>query len=60
MIPSDSTKLKQLGIDEEALLNGSEEEFNKLKDAYMNIVFQLNEGNGCLKECADGFTFTNA
>jgi len=41
-----STKLKQLGIDEEALLNGSEEEFNKLKDAYMNIVFQLNEGNG--------------
>ena len=40
-----SAKLKQLGIDEEALLNGSEEEFNKLKDAYMNIVFQLNEGN---------------
>lgn len=34
-----------MGIDEEALLNGSEEEFNKLKDAYMNIVFQLNEGN---------------
>ena len=40
-----SAKLKQLGIDEEALLNGSEEEFNKLKDAYMNIVFQLNQGN---------------
>lgn len=40
-----SAKLKQLGIDEEALLNGSEEEFNKLKDAYMNIVFQFNEGN---------------
>lgn len=40
-----SAKLKQLGIDEEALLNGSEEEFNKLKDAYMNIVFQLNKGN---------------
>ena len=40
-----SAKLKQLGIDEEALLNGSEEEFNKLKDAYMSIVFQLNEGN---------------
>lgn len=40
-----SDKLKQLGIDEEALLNGSEEEFNKLKDAYMNIVLQLNEGN---------------
>lgn len=40
-----SAKLKQLGIDEEALLNGSEEEFQKLKDAYMNIVFQLNEGN---------------
>lgn len=40
-----SAKLKQLDIDEEALLNGSEEEFNKLKDAYMNIVFQLNEGN---------------
>lgn len=40
-----SAKLKQLGIDEEALLNGSEEEFNKLKDAYMNIVTQLNAGN---------------
>lgn len=40
-----SAKLKQLGIDEEALLNGSEEEFNKLKDAYMNIVTQLNSGN---------------
>lgn len=40
-----SGKLKQLGIDEEALLNGSEEEFQKLKDAYMGIVFQLNEGN---------------
>lgn len=40
-----SAKLKQLGIDEEALLNGSEEEFEKLKNAYMNIVFQLNEGN---------------
>lgn len=40
-----SAKLKQLGIDEEALLNGSEEEFEKLKNAYMNIVFQLNKGN---------------
>lgn len=40
-----SAKLKQLGIDEEALLNGSEEEFEKLKNAYMNIIFQLNEGN---------------
>ena len=40
-----SAKLRQLGIDEEALLNGSEEEFQKLKDAYLGIVFQLNEGN---------------
>lgn len=40
-----SAKLKQLGIDEEALVNGSEEEFEKLKNAYMNIVLQLNEGN---------------
>ncbi|MCM1233960.1 MAG: hypothetical protein NC489_27960 [Ruminococcus flavefaciens] len=40
-----SAKLKQLGIDEEALLNGSEEEFNKLRDAYLNIVTQLNAGN---------------
>lgn len=40
-----SAKLKQLGIDEEALLNGSEEEFEKLKNAYMDIVFQLNKGN---------------
>ena len=40
-----SAKLKQLGIDEEALLNGSEEEFEKLKNAYMDIVFKLNEGN---------------
>ena len=40
-----SAKLKQLGIDEEALLNGSEEEFEKLKNAYMDIVFQLNQGN---------------
>lgn len=40
-----SAALKKLGIDEEALLNGSEEEFNKLKDAYMNIVTQLNSGN---------------
>ena len=40
-----SAKLKQLGIDEEALLNGSEEEFQKLKDTYMGIVSQLNEGN---------------
>ena len=40
-----SAKLKQLGIDEEALLNGSEEEFEKLKKAYMDIVFQLNKGN---------------
>lgn len=40
-----SAKLKQLGIDEEALLNGSEEEFEKLKNAYMNVVTQLNAGN---------------
>ncbi len=40
-----SAKLKQLGIDEEALLNGSEEEFEKLKNAYMNIVMELNKGN---------------
>lgn len=40
-----SAKLKQLGIDEAALLNGSEEEFQKLKDTYMGIVSQLNEGN---------------
>ena len=40
-----SAALEKLGIDEEALLNGSEEEFNKLKDAYMNIVTQLNSGN---------------
>jgi len=40
-----SAKLKQLGIDEEALLNGSEEEFEKLKNAYMDIVLQLNQGN---------------
>ena len=40
-----SGKLKKLGVDEEALLNGSEEEFEKLKNAYMNVVFQLNEGN---------------
>lgn len=40
-----SAKLKQLGIDEEALLNGSEEEFEKLKNAYMNIVNQLMDGN---------------
>ena len=40
-----SGKLKQLGIDEEALLNGSEEEFEKLKNAYLDVVFQVNEGN---------------
>lgn len=40
-----SAALKKLGIDEEALLNGSEEEFQKLKDAYMDVVFKLNEGN---------------
>lgn len=40
-----SAALKELGIDEEALLNGSEEEFEKLKNAYMDIVFKLNEGN---------------
>ncbi len=40
-----SAKLKQLGIDEEALLNGSEEEFEKMKNAYMGVVFKLNEGN---------------
>lgn len=40
-----SAALKGMGIDEEALLNGSEEEFEKLKNAYMDIVFKLNEGN---------------
>lgn len=40
-----SAKLNQLGIDEEALINGSEEEFEKLKNAYMDVVFKLNEGN---------------
>lgn len=40
-----SAKLKQLGIDEEALVNGSEEEFEKLKNAYLDVVFKLNEGN---------------
>ena len=40
-----SGKLKKLGIDEEALLNGSEEEFEKLKNAYLDVVFQVNEGN---------------
>ncbi len=40
-----SAKLKQLGIDEEALVNGSEEEFQKLKNAYLDVVFQLNSGN---------------
>ena len=40
-----SAALKKLNIDEEALLNGSEEEFQKLKDAYMNVVTQLNTGN---------------
>ena len=40
-----SAKLQQLGIDEEALLNGSAEEFEKLKNAYMDVVFRLNEGN---------------
>ncbi len=40
-----SAALKKLGIDEEALLNGSEEEFEKLKNAYLNVVAQLNSGN---------------
>ena len=40
-----SAKLVRLGIDEQALLSGSEEEFQKLKTAYMDTVFQLNEGN---------------
>ena len=40
-----SAKLNQLGINEEALINGSEEEFEKLKNAYMDVVFKLNEGN---------------
>ena len=40
-----SARLKQLDIDEEALLNGSEEEFQKLKNAYMDVVMQLNSGN---------------
>ena len=40
-----SAALQKLGIDEEALLNGSEEEFQKLKAAYMDVVFKLNEGN---------------
>lgn len=40
-----SAALKKLGIDEEALINGSEEEFQKLKNAYMDVVIKLNEGN---------------
>lgn len=40
-----SAALKKLGIDEEALINGSEEEFEKLKNAYMDVVFRLNAGN---------------
>ncbi len=56
-----SAKLKQLGIDEEALLSGSEEEFRKLKDTYMGIVSQLNEGNDAVMtsmQSLSGFTDT--
>ena len=56
-----SAKLKQLGIDEEALLGGSEEEFKKLKDTYMGIVSQLNEGNDAVMtslQSLSGFTDT--
>lgn len=56
-----SAKLKQLGIDEEALLGGSEEEFRKLKDTYMGIVSQLNEGNDAVMtslQSLSGFTDT--
>ncbi len=37
--------LKELGINEEALLSGSTEEFNKLRDAYVGILADLNSGN---------------
>ena len=37
--------LKELGINEEALLNGSTEEFNKLRDAYLGIIKDMNAGN---------------
>ncbi len=37
--------LKELGINEEALLSGSEKEFNKLRDSYIGILADLNAGN---------------
>lgn len=40
-----SALLKELGINEEALLSGSTEEFNKLRDAYLGILADLNKGN---------------
>lgn len=40
-----SALLKELGINEDALLSGSAEEFNKLRDAYLGILADLNKGN---------------
>lgn len=37
--------LEELGINEEALLNGSADEFNKLKEAYLGIIKDMNAGN---------------
>lgn len=37
--------LKELGIDEEALLNGSIEEFNKLRDGYLGVLKDMTNGN---------------
>lgn len=37
--------LKELGINEEALLNGSIEEFNKLRDGYLGILKDMTDGN---------------
>ncbi len=37
--------LKELGINEEELLAGSEKEFNKLRDSYIGILADLNAGN---------------
>ncbi len=40
-----SALLKELGLNEEALLSGSSEEFNKLRDAYLGILADLSSGN---------------
>ena len=37
--------LKELGINEEALLNGSIEEFNKLRDGYLGVLKDMTDGN---------------